>query len=317
MEYKDYYKILGVGKSASQDEIKKAYRKLAVKYHPDKNKDDKTAEERFKEIAEAYEVLKDPEKRKQYDRLGSNWKHYQQTGFEDFGNFGGGGYRGTQGDPFADAFGQSGFSDFFESFFGGGFSQGRGAGGYSTGGFGGSNFSAQKGNDYEADFVLSLEQAYHGSTRLLNVEDKKIKLKIKPGVKDGQKLRIKGKGGPGINGGRPGDVFLNIKVQDDARFERKKDDLYKEEMVNLYTLILGGKIHIETLKGPINFNIPAGTENGKKFRLKGLGMPVYDRAGQFGDLYVTVMASIPKNLSSEELELFKKLAQMQKQETMV
>ncbi|MFW5761538.1 MAG: DnaJ C-terminal domain-containing protein [Cyclobacteriaceae bacterium] len=316
MDYKDYYKILGVEKSASQDEIKKAYRKLAVKYHPDKNKDDKQAEERFKEIAEAYEVLKDPQKRQQYDRLGSNWKHYQQTGFEDFGNFGGRGYGGVQGDPFADVFGQSGFSDFFESFFGKGFNQGRGAGAYDSG-FATGGYRAQKGNDYEADFVLSLEQAYHGSTKLLNVEDKKIKLKIKPGVKDGQKLRIKGKGGPGINGGQPGDVYLNINVQDDPRFERKGDDLYREEKVNLYTMILGGKIQIDTLKGSINFTIPAGTENGKKFRLKGLGMPVYDRNGQFGDLYVTAMADLPKNLSKEEIALFEKLAHMQKQESFV
>ena len=313
MEYRDYYNILGVEKSASQEEIKKAYRKLAVKYHPDKNKDDKQAEDKFKEIAEAYEVLKDPAKRKQYDRLGSNWKHYQQTGFDDFSGFGGQGYGGRQGDPFGDVFGQSGFSDFFESFFGSGFNQGHaGRGGYSGRGYG-----AQKGHDYEADFVLSLEQAYLGSTRLLNVEDKKIKLKIKPGVKDGQKLRIKGKGGTGINGGQPGDVFLNIKVQEDARFERRGDDLYREEKINLYTMILGGKIQIDTLKGPINFTIPAGTENGKKFRLKGLGMPVYDRTGQFGDLYITATASLPKDLSDEELEMYKKLASMQKHESYI
>jgi len=309
MDYKDYYKVLGIDKTATPEEIKKAYRKLAVKYHPDKNKDDKQAEEKFKQIAEAYEVLKDPAKRKQYDRLGANWKHYQQTGFEDFGNFGGRGFAsGAQGNPFSNDFGQDGFSDFFESFFGGDFQQQR------RGGFGGGSY-AQKGHDYEADFVLTLEHAYRGSTKLLNVEDKKIKLKIKPGVKDGQKLRIKGKGGPGVNGGASGDVYLNIKVEDDSRFERKGNDLYKQEKINLYTMILGGKIQIETLKGPINFTIPAGTENSKRFRLKGLGMPDFNKPAQYGDLYLTAMANLPKNLSPEEEELFKKLASLQKEES--
>ena len=293
MDYKDYYKILGVVKNASQDEIKKAYRKLAIKYHPDKNKGDRQAEERFKEVAEAYEVLKDPQKRRKYDTLGTNWKQYEQAGYS------GGGFAGrAQGDPFADVFGSHGFSDFFESFFGGGFSgQQRGRGP-----------APQKGRDFEADFDLTLEQAYHGSNRLLEVDNQRIKLKIKPGVRDGQKLRIPGKGGPGINGGAPGDVFLTIHVHSHPDFVRQGDDLYKSVNVDLYTMVLGGKLTIETFKGPIQITIEESTPAGKRIRLKNLGMPVFNNTGRFGDLYVTLNASIPANLSDKEKDLFRQLS---------
>ena len=331
MEYKDYYKILGVSKNASQEEIKKAYRKLAVKYHPDKNPDDKKAEERFKDIAEAYEVLKDPEKRKRYDELGANWKYYQQQGAGaegfDWSKFGG--RRGTrvefEGD-LGDLFGGGGFSDFFNSFFGGfgtgntgrsQFRSGPSHGGPSHGGpsyggpFGSSSGFGAKGQDLESQMSISLEEAYQGVTKILNVNGNQLRLTIKPGIRDGQTLRLKGKGGPGVNG-TAGDLYLKINVSSNATFERKGDDLYVDLPVDLYTAVLGGKANVKTLKGVVSVNIPKGTENGKTLRLKGLGMPNYENNHVFGDLYAKVSVQIPKNLSEEEINLFKQLKQLHK-----
>jgi curved DNA-binding protein len=308
MDYKDYYKILGVDKNATPEAIKKAYRKLAVKYHPDKNPEDKSAEDRFKDIAEAYEVLKDPEKRKRYDELGANWKHYQHQGADASAGWSGFGGRrnGTrvefEGD-FNDLFGNSGFSEFFESFFGGyGGPQGQGRRQ--------SVHEKLRGQDLEAKISISLEEAYHGATHLIHVNDQKIRIKLKPGLEDGKTLRIKGKGAPGVYGGAPGDLYLQVHVKPSPQFDRKGDDLYADLKLDLYTAILGGKVQVETLKGTINVNIEAGTENGKVLRLKGLGMPAYDEPHKKGNLYAKVQVELPNNLSEEEKRLFQKLREV-------
>ena len=307
MDYRDYYKTLGIDKNATQEEIKKAYRKLAVKYHPDKNKGDQTAENKFKEVAEAYEVLKDPEKRKKYDTLGSNWNQYgnaQEGGCFNTGWNGFGGRRGgarVEFENIHDVFGGAGFSDFFQSFFGGGFEGARQQQGF-------------KGQDYEANMTLSLEEAFTGTTRLIDRDGQKLRIKIKPGVADGQTLRIKQKGGRGIRGGETGDLYVKIAVAKHPEFERQGNDLHKSLQVELYTAILGGKATINTLKGNMVINIPEGSENGKVLRLKGLGMPDYDHQNNFGDLYVKVDVQLPKQLSEEEKALFRKLAEIKERE---
>ena len=300
MDFKDYYKILGVERKASADEVKKAYRKLAVKYHPDKNPNNKAAEEKFKEMNEAYEVLGNEEKRKKYDELGENWNHYQQQGGKE-GNFdwskwqntGGGGRKTyTSGE---DMFGNEGdFSDFFANVFG--------DGGRST-----RSKQPRKGNDYEAELSISLEEGYSGTTRQLETDGEKLQIKIKPGVKEGQILRLRGKGGHGLNNGPRGDIFIRIHLETHPHFERKDDDLYYDIPVELYTAILGGKSLVRTLKGNIRIDIAKETESGKILRLKGMGMPKFGTENEFGNLYAKVKISIPKNLSQKETELFEKL----------
>lgn len=309
MDYKDYYKTLGLSKSATQDEIKKAYRKLAVKYHPDKNPDNKESEARFKEVAEAYEVLKDPEKRKKYDELGSNWKYYQQTGSsgrgagrEPRGQEGYHQFHGNVHDIFGNTAG-SGFSDFFESFFGSSF-------GKQSAGFQNSAY-AFKGQDFQAEASISLEEAYHGTTRLLELDGSTLRIKIKPGVKEGQLLKIKGKGAPGTQGGGSGDLFIKITISPHAVFERKEDDLYLDVPIDLYKAVLGGKQEVSTFKGKVSITIPRGTESGKLFRLKGRGMPVYN-SDSYGDLYIRAHVKIPKALSEEERRLFEQLKELSK-----
>ncbi len=308
MEFKDYYKILGVDKNATQDEIKKAYRKLALKYHPDRNPGDKAAEEKFKEITEANEVLSDPEKRKKYDALGANWKQYQSTGhgFEDFFSQFGGGQRGktyTFSGDIGDLFGNiSGFSDFFESFFG------RSA----------SPFESRtrrrgksKGADYEATLYITLEEAFHGGTKEVLIEGKKVRIKIDPGVRDGKKLRLKGLGAPGIGGGERGDLYLTIKIEKHPYYELVGNDLYYDLYIDLYTALLGGKKQIRTLSGKtVNLTIPPETDNGKILRLKGMGFRVAENSNTLGDLFVRIKVELPKNLTAEEKELVKKLASM-------
>ena len=300
MDYKDYYKILGVGRSASQDEIKKAFRKLAVKYHPDKNPGNKAAEEKFKEITEAYEVLGKEDSRRKYDELGANWKQYE--------NAGSGGRGGFQG--FGDQdFGASGFSDFFERFFGG-------HGGFDfsdIGGFG--NFGgrrgrsrAMRGQDVTASLNLTLREAYSGSQRLINVGSQTIKVSIKPGVSDGQTLRVKGKGAPGVNGGENGDLLMKIFIAKDAEYQRSDDDLIKNINVDVYTAILGGKVAVETMKGIVNVPIKPQTQNNSVLRLKGLGMPHYGQEGE-GVLLLKVQLSLPEKFSEKELELIRKASQ--------
>ncbi len=297
MDYKDYYKIIGLPKTASQEDIKKAYRKLAVKYHPDKNPGDKKAEERFKEINEAHEVLGDPAKRKKYDELGENWKYDQANG-------GFGGARGQQGGFNASDFAgnEGNFSDFFESIFG-----------QSGGGFGNSrrrNSAPAKGEDFTAEATISLMEAFHGTSRQMELTAQKLNIKVKPGIADGQVLRLRGKGGPSRNGGPSGDIFITIHVQADSKFERKGNDLYFDCPLDVYTAVLGGKLPVQTIDKVLNISIPAGTDSNKTFRLKGTGMPVYDMADQRGDSYVRVVITVPRQLSEEEKKLFTQLAHL-------
>lgn len=307
MEFKDYYKTLGVEKGATEAELKKAYRKLAVKYHPDKNPGDKAAEEKFKEINEAYEVLGDPEKRKKYDRLGENWKNYEQHGGRaqdyDWGQWGSGGqtysYQGNAEDMFG---GEGGFSDFFEQLFGRSF------------GGGGSKRQqrATRGQDISATMEVSLEDAYAGGTKQVNVNGSRLNIKLKPGLYEGQVIRLKGKGVPGRNGAESGDLLITIHLAPHPQFELKGQDVYADVPVDLYTAVLGGKITVQGLGGPLNMNIPAGTDSGRIFRLKGMGMPSFNNASQPGDLYLTAMIHIPQHLSEQEKELFTQLANLQK-----
>ena len=303
MDYKDYYKVLGVAKTATQDEIKKAYRKLAIKYHPDKTQGDKKAEEKFKEVNEANDVLGDPQKRKKYDELGENWNQYQQQGgapggfdFSQYANRGAGG--GFNGGGFPGGEGQ--FSDFFESIFGGG------------GGFGGGgrrrSTAAMKGEDYTAETTISLVEAFYGTERQLNMDDHALNLKLKPGIAEGQKLKMKGKGGAGMNGGPAGDLYITIHVQPNSMYERKGDDLYLEQKLDLYKAVLGGKQQVHIMDKTLNINIPAGTDNGMVFRLKNAGMPIYADPTRRGDAYVKVIIAVPKDLSDQEKELFTQLA---------
>jgi curved DNA-binding protein len=294
MEYKDYYKVLGVDKSASQDDIKKAYRKLAIKYHPDKNQGNKTAEEKFKEISEANEVLADPEKRKQYDKLGSNWRNQAQSGQSS--NDGRGGYTyQTQGDG-SEFFGDTGgFSDFFESFFGKGKGRQHNTGDY--------NFETPE-SDLSGRISISLEEAYHGTERFIDTGIEKIKVKIRPGAYDNLKLRVKGKGQKGSSG-RSGDLYLIVNVETDPVYERKGDDLHTNIEVNVFKAMLGGKQELNTISGKISITLKEGTQNGKVVRLKGKGMPVYGKAGEFGDLYIKLNVKMPTQLTDEQKRLLK------------
>ena len=297
MEYKDYYKVLGVERSAKQDEIKKAYRKLAVKYHPDKNPGDKAAEEKFKEISEAYQVLGNEESRKKYDELGANWKQYENMGY------GGQGFQGFGGQGF-EGFGNSGFSDFFDMFFGG---QG---GGFDFGNinFGGggrrSRTRTMRGQDINASINLTLREAYFGSQRMINIGNETIKINIKPGVKDGQTLRVKGKGGQGMNGGENGDLLMKINIAQDPVYQRDGDDLIRTVNIDVYTAILGGKVEIDTMKGNVNVPIKPQTQNNSMLRLKGLGMPHYGKEGA-GALLLKVQLVLPNHFSDKELDLIK------------
>jgi curved DNA-binding protein len=306
MTYKDYYKILGVSKTATPEEIKKAFRALAVKYHPDKTKGDKAAEEKFKAVSEANEVLSDPEKRKKYDQFGEDWKNYQQRGGEP-GSFDWSKYaeqgesRRMSREEFNEAFGEGGFGDLFELLFGerGPQRQGR-------------KPSAIKGGDLEADTTLTLAEAYHGTTRILRLGGQTIRVSIKAGIADDQVLRIPGKGQSGLNGGPNGDLYLTVHVAPDATFERKGNDLQCELPVDLYTAVLGGKAQVKTLKGAVKVDIPKETSSGKVLRLRGLGMPAYGRKGEFGDLTVKVKIVVPEHLGEEEIGLFKKLSAFRK-----
>jgi len=309
MEFKDYYKILGVEKTATKDEISKAFRKLAVKYHPDKNPNNKAAEEKFKEITEANEVLSDPEKRKKYDALGANWRQHQSGGggFEDFfSQYRGGRQSGTthefSGD-FGDLFSGmgGGFSDFFESFFGGREK--------SRSGFGSQGFQGQPiGVDVEADINITLEETFNGSERQIIVDGKKLKIKIHPGTQDGQKLRLKGLGRSRTSAGNKGDLYLNIHILKHPFYEIKDDELYYNLDIDLYTAVLGGKEEIKTLDGKtISINIPAGTESEKILRLKKLGLQNNNKRS---DLFVKIHVTIPKNLSEKEKKLFKELSKL-------
>jgi curved DNA-binding protein len=298
VDYKDYYKILGVDKKASQDEIKKAYRVLAVKHHPDKNPDNKAAEEQFKLANEANEVLGNPEKRKKYDELGENWQQYEKQGNQQGGNpFGGnqGGqyrYESSGNDPFG---GQSDFSDFFEQFFAGG---GRNGGGRTQN---------RKGGDYETEMEITLEEAYQGTSRTIQVDNEKLRITTKPGSYDDQQLRIKNKGAKGNSEDNRGDLFVRIKVKNNQDFIRKGNDLYHTQTIDLYTAVLGGEVLVSTLSGQVKIKISEGTQNGKSIRLKGKGMPIYDKKDVFGDFYLEIKVQIPDKLTDKQRELFEQL----------
>ncbi|GAB1857182.1 J domain-containing protein [Flavobacteriaceae bacterium MHTCC 0001] len=307
MEYKDYYKILGVEKNATPKDIKKAYRKLAAKYHPDKNSGDRDAEDKFKEVNEANEVLSDPEKREKYDALGANWQAYEQAGgdwrqYANQSQTNGGRTYYYEGDPSEFFGGNSGFSSFFDMFFGEG----------NQGGFASSSKKTRQGftgNDIQAELPITLFEAYNGSKRTFELNGQKLRITIKPGSYDGQQLKIKGKGQPGVNSGGSGDLYIVLRVNHDPRFERNGNNLVTNMNIDLYTAVLGGKIKIPTITGHVNMSIPKGTQSGKTLRLKGKGMPKYN-SNTYGDLLVKINVELPKNLNSEEEQLFKKLRQI-------
>jgi curved DNA-binding protein len=311
MEYKDYYKILGVKKDASEKEIKKAFRRLARQYHPDVNPDDSQAEERFKEINEAHEVLSDPEKRKKYDQLGADWQRWQQRGGRpgdfDWGQWTAGrpGERvhvryGTPED-LEDLFGGgSPFSDFFSQIFGGM------GGGPSSGGFQ-YEMRPQRGRDYEQPVEITLHEAYHGATRILQMNGQRLEIRIPAGAKTGTRVRMSGQGASGVGGAPAGDLYLRVSVVPDPRFERKGDDLHTTVTADLFTLVLGGEIRVPTLTGEVALRVPPGTQNGRTFRLRGKGMPHLRHPDQNGDLYAKVEVRLPTDLSPEQRELFEQL----------
>jgi len=311
VNYKDYYKILGVSKDATQDQIKKAYRKLAKKYHPDKNKGNAAAEEKFKEIGEAHAVLSDPEKRKKYDQLGADWEQYEQ--FQRSGGARGGQgfdwsqYMGGQGGQFTFETGAGGgaFSDFFRTFFGGA------AGGDPFGGGRSRRSSSMRGQNYQSVLNIGFEEALKGGEHIIQLDGKRLKLKIKPGARHGQKIRIRGKGGPGINGGTPGDLYITYHIALPPEFKAEGEDLYVDAFVDVPTAVLGGKVAVPTPEGSkARVKIPAGTSSGKKFRLRGKGL--FKKDGSRGDLYATLQIKVPKVLSKEEKALYEKLRDLQK-----
>ena len=313
MEYKDYYKTLGVDKGANEKEIKTAYRKLARQYHPDMNPGNKQAEARFKEINEANEVLCDPDKRQKYDRLGSNWQAYERSGQDpsgfDWGQWTAGGPGGARtrveyGD-INDMFGQGAFSDFFQSVFGGAAGQaGRAAPSRSA-----------RGRDAEHPVEITLEEAFQGTQRVLSIDNRRIEVKIPAGVRTGSRVRVAGEGGPGMNGAPAGDLFLVVQVQPHAVFQRDGDDLQCEAPVSLYTAILGGEMAVTTLTGKASLRIPAGTQSGQTFRLRGQGMPHLRDPQKRGNLLVKAQVRLPKQLSERERQLFQELADLEQSNT--
>jgi curved DNA-binding protein len=295
MAFIDYYKILGVDRNASEDDIKKAYRKLARTHHPDLNPNDKEAHKKFQQINEANEVLSDPEKRKKYDQYGEHWQQAEQfeqarqsQGQQGFGGFGGG------GQAFSQEFGEGDFSDFFESLFGhGARAQGRTA--------------PFRGADYQAELHLSLRDASSTHQQTLTVNGKAIRITIPAGVENGQKIKLKGHGAPGANGGPAGDLYITFFINDDPKFRRSGNDLHTTVDLPLYTAVLGGELTVETFSGAIKLKVPPEAQNGAKVRLKGKGFPVYKKEGQSGDLYVTYNVILPTKLSEREKELFTEL----------
>lgn len=292
----DYYKVLGVDKKATQQDIKNAFRKLARKYHPDLNPNDNTAKTNFQQINEAHEVLSDPEKRKKYDQYGKDWQHADQ--FKNAGQ-----YQeqpsGRRGRRFSEAQDFEGFSDFFESMFGGGFeSRTR------------SRQMKIRGEDYTAQLQLDLAQAYETHQQTLTVNGKNIRITIPAGIEDGQTIKITGHGGPGINGASNGDLYIKFIIADHPRFKRQGNNLYTTVDLDLYTAVLGGEITVETLDGKVKVKVKHETQNGTIVKLKNKGFPVYRSKGQFGDLYITYSVKIPTDLTAKQKELFRELAGM-------
>ena len=300
MEYKDYYKVLGVDRKASADDIKRKYRKLALELHPDKNPGDEQAENRFKEINEAYEVLGDPEKRAKFDQLGSSYRAWEQTGGRPGGydwsqwasGFPGGGVRVEVGD-LGDMMG--GFSDFFNAIFGG----------VNPASPGMRGARSSRGRDIEHPITISLQEAYTGTSRTIQLNGKRLEVKIPPGARDGTKVRISGKGEGG--GRQSGDLYLLIRVEKDARFDQKGDELHTSVSVDLITAVLGGEVRVPTPTGDVLLAIPAGSQPGQTFRLKGRGMPNLKSKSRHGDLFAELEVKIPDSLSKREQELYKEL----------
>lgn len=291
MDYKDYYQVLGVSKTAGAEEIKKKYRKLAVQFHPDKNQGNKAAEDKFKEISEAYEVLGDPEKRKKYDQLGQNWKQYggsyntgrQARRDEDFGEFFGGG---------------TGFSDFFEAFFGG-----------QAAGFGRQKQRMVRGRDLESVLEINLSEAYHGTERIVVLSDNQVKMNIKAGVRDGQLLRMKGKGQAGRNGGPSGDLLIKVKILPHPDYSFEEMDLIKTIPVDFYTAILGGKVQTDVFGKTIQIPVKEHSHTGTMLRIKNLGMPAYG-SSERGNLLLRLTVVLPPEISEAETELIRKASKL-------
>jgi curved DNA-binding protein len=322
MDFIDYYKVLGIKKDASADEIKNAYRKLARKHHPDLNPNDKEANRKFQQINEANEVLSDPEKRKKYDQYGKDWQHaeaFEKARHSQGGGHGGGGQGGSgfggMGGGFGDAdfggstFGEGGFSEFFESLFGGGGGAGGGdrAGGAGREGGGQARF---RGADQQAEYHLSLSDAAKTHQQTLTVNGKNIRITIPAGVEDGQIIKLKGHGGPGSNGGPAGDLYIHFVIGEDPRWKRDGNDLHAKAPIDIYTAVLGGEITVDTLDGKVKLKVKPETQSGTVMRLKGKGFPVYKSEGRFGDLYITLDLRTPSNLSEKEKELFRELAKL-------
>lgn len=292
MAFTDYYKILEVPKDASPEDIKKAYRKLARKYHPDLNPKDKEANKRFQFINEANEVLSDPEKRKKYDKYGEDWAHADQ--FEKARESQRSTRQQTE-DPFAGDFGSGEYSDFFEQMFGAG-SRTRSA--------------KFRGQDYQAELHLSLRDAARTHQQTLTVNGKNIRITIPAGVEDGQVIKLKDHGGPGANGGPNGDLYITFVVEPDPVFKRSGNDLYTTIPLDFYTAVLGGDVMVETLDGKIKLKVKPETQNGTRTRLKGKGFPIYKKEGSSGDLYITYNILIPQNLTHKQKELFTELSKL-------
>lgn len=300
MDFIDYYKVLGIDQSATTADIKKAYRKLARKYHPDLNPNDKEAEMKFKQINEANEVLSHAENRKKYDQYGKDWKHADQFEQARQSQRGGGGFGGASGQGY-EQYADSDFSDFFESMFGGA------GGGGRTSGFG-SRQTKFRGQDFNAELHLELRDVYESDKRTLTVNGKNIRITIPAGVENGQTIKIKNYGGPGVNGGPNGDLLITFVINNNTEFKRDQNDLYKDVEISIYDAVLGGEITVDTFNGKVKLKVKPETDNGTTVKLKGKGFPVYKKSGQHGDLYLNYKISTPKNLSPKEKELFTELA---------
>ena len=308
MAFIDYYKVLGVERNASQDDIKKAYRKMARKYHPDLNKDDPNAKDKFQEINEANEVLSDPEKRKKYDEYGEHWKHAdefkaEREAYQRAQQSGGQSayWYSVNGDDFMGGFGRgnaSGFSDFFEQLFGHGASASRSGRGYNM---------MSRGGDIEAQMNLSLREASVTHKQTFSVNGENLRITIPAGIADGQMIKLKGHGEKGSNGAPDGDLYITFQIAPDPDFKREGDDLFTDVDIDLYTAVLGGTVNVRTINGMVKLKVNPGTQNDTKVRLRGKGFPVYKKEGTFGDLIVTYHVDISTALSEKQKELFTQL----------
>jgi len=307
MDFIDYYKLLEIDKSASQADIKKAYRKLARKYHPDLNPNNKEAQLRFQQINEANEVLSDPEKRKKYDQYGKDWQHadaYEEAKKQQQASgdraYSGGGFGNGQGSySYSGNFDDDTFSDFFEEMFGSG-ARAHGSGR-------GRHF---KGQDFNAELQLKLSDVYTSHKQTLTVNGKNIRLTIPAGVENGQTIKIRGHGGPGVQGGPKGDLYITFNIVNNTKFKREKENLFSNVNLDLYTALLGGEITVDTFSGKVKLKVKPETQTGTKVKLKGKGFPKYKKENQFGDLIITYDVKMPTNLNAREKELFKELQKL-------